>query len=187
MPDPLAFYLTWTTYGTWLPGDQPGWVKRGRGQQPPDPIRRLDAETRMTEDACRLDDEQRVAVEETIAAHCRVRAWELYAVNCRTNHVHVVVAADARPEVVRRRLKAWCTRKLEEMERRRREIPARSAGEGLLPEHWWSEHGSRICINDEDGLEAVIQYVRDGQDDPQHRCQPKRSEGRVNSKRSQGR
>ncbi len=29
MPDPLAYYLTWPTYGTWLPGDERGWVKRG--------------------------------------------------------------------------------------------------------------------------------------------------------------
>ena len=57
MPDPLAYYLTWTTYGTWLPGDERGWVKFGRGQQQPDSIRKIEAEARMTEDACRLDQE----------------------------------------------------------------------------------------------------------------------------------
>ena len=30
MPEPLAYYLTWTTYGTWLPGDERGWVWRGK-------------------------------------------------------------------------------------------------------------------------------------------------------------
>ncbi|MGC3972040.1 MAG: hypothetical protein QM775_33275 [Pirellulales bacterium] len=34
MPEPLAFFLTWTTYGTRLPGDERGWVKRGHGLQP---------------------------------------------------------------------------------------------------------------------------------------------------------
>ena len=27
MDDPLAFFLTWTTYGTWLPGDERGWSR----------------------------------------------------------------------------------------------------------------------------------------------------------------
>jgi len=31
MPDPLAYFLTWTTYGTWLPGDERGWVLKGKG------------------------------------------------------------------------------------------------------------------------------------------------------------
>ncbi|MCA9023576.1 MAG: hypothetical protein KDA86_00045 [Planctomycetaceae bacterium] len=25
MSEPLAFFLTWMTYGTWLPGDERGW------------------------------------------------------------------------------------------------------------------------------------------------------------------
>jgi hypothetical protein len=94
MPDPLAFFLTWTTYGTWLPGDERGWVERGRGFRLPEPIRKREAEARMTEDACILDEEQRKVVEKTIRDHCRIRKWELHAVNCRTNHVHVVVSAN---------------------------------------------------------------------------------------------
>jgi hypothetical protein len=31
MADPLAYFLTWTTYGTWLPGDERGWCKRTKG------------------------------------------------------------------------------------------------------------------------------------------------------------
>jgi hypothetical protein len=175
MPDPLAYYLTWPTYGTWLPGDERGWVKRGRGLQPPDSVRKLEAEARMTEDACRLDEEQRAVVEKTIVEHCQLRGWELYAKNCRSNHVHVVVAANIKPEAVRSQLKAWCTRKLKELERQRRGIPTRSASEGRTPrdddvrENWWAERGSRRYINDADGLDAVIQYVRDGQDDPHNR------------------
>jgi hypothetical protein len=30
MSEPLAYFLTWTTYGTWLPGDSRGWVNRHR-------------------------------------------------------------------------------------------------------------------------------------------------------------
>lgn len=101
LPDPIAFFLTWTTYGTWLPGDERGWVLRGRGFQIPDPIRRQRAAARMTESACVLDQDQRAIVEQTIANHCTIRNWQLHAVNCRTNHVHVVVSANRPPEDIR--------------------------------------------------------------------------------------
>ncbi len=63
MDDPIGFFLTWVTYGTWLPGDDRGWVEYQKGWKLPDPMRRLEAAARMTEDACRLTQEQRIAVE----------------------------------------------------------------------------------------------------------------------------
>lgn len=156
MPDPLAYFLTWATYGTWLPGDERGWIEYRHGLKPPDPIRKLEAEARMTEHACVLDAEQRRLVEKAIMDHCRIRGWELHAVNCRTNHLHVVVSADRPPDDVRMQLKAWCTRRLKELERKRSREPVR--------ENWWAQRGSRRYINDEESLEAAIQYVREGQD-----------------------
>jgi hypothetical protein len=124
MPDPLACFLTWPTYGTWLPGDERGWIQYRRGLQLPDAVRRLEAEAKMTEDACRLDGEQRAVVERQIAETCNVRGWELHAVNCRSNHLHVVVTAAQAPKTVRNQLKAWCTRRLKELEVKRRQAAA---------------------------------------------------------------
>jgi REP element-mobilizing transposase RayT len=161
LPEPLAYFLTWSTYGTWLPGDARGWVEHRHGWQLPDAIRELECAARMSERACRLDHGQRAEVERQIAETCHVRGWTLYAVNCRTNHLHVVLAADLHPDHVRNQLKAWCTRRLKELELRRngaREVKAR--------ERWWAERGSQRYINDEESLEAAILYVRDGQDLP---------------------
>ena len=154
MPDPLAFFLTRTTYGTWLPGDERGWVWRGKGFQLPQLDRERTARERMTEPACRLDDEQRQVVEGTIIEHCRIRGWELYALNCRTQPVHVVVGADRKPEAVRDQFKAWCTRNLKQL--------AQTRG-GIAREKWWTERGSQRYIGDEESLEAVIQYVQEFQ------------------------
>jgi REP element-mobilizing transposase RayT len=139
----------------------------------------------MTEDACSLDNEQRKLVETTIADHCRIRGWYLHTVNCRTNHVHVVVTASRDPDEVREQFKAWCTRKLKELQQSRTRsatlarrasegrLPARRASEGRLParraseavsdirRNWWTERGSKRFIGDEESLEAVIRYVRD--------------------------
>ena len=81
LPEPLAFFITWTTYGTWLPGDERGWIEYRRGWQLPDPVTKLEAKARMTEDACILDPQERAVVEATIAEHCAKRGWELHAVN----------------------------------------------------------------------------------------------------------
>ena len=163
MPEPLAYFLTWPTYGTWLPGDERGWVEHRRGWKLPDPVRRLEAQARMTEDACVLDAEQRQLVERTVAEHCRIRGWELHAVNCRSNHLHIVVTADVPPNQVRVQFKAWCTRRL-------RELQAKRLGcaypDDRLRENWWVERGSDRYINDAESLEAVTLYVRDAQDDP---------------------
>jgi hypothetical protein len=31
----LAYFITWTTYGTWLHGDARGWIMSGVGRQIP--------------------------------------------------------------------------------------------------------------------------------------------------------
>jgi REP element-mobilizing transposase RayT len=166
MPEPLAYFLTWSTYGTWLPGDERGWIEYQQGWQLPDPVRKLEAEARMTEDTCRLDREQRAVVERQIAETCHVRGWELHAVNCRSNHTHVVVTADQAPKLVRNQLKAWCTRRLKELEVVHQQALGRERDAAALRENWWAERGSQRFINDPESLEAAIRYVHDGQDQP---------------------
>ncbi len=167
MPEPLAYFLTWTTYGTWLPGDERGWVQYRRGVQLPNPIIAREAAACMTEDACRLDHEQRRLVETTIADHCRIRGWALHAVNCRSNHVHVVVAAHRHPDDIREQFKAWCTRRLKAMEQeRQRTTSAAVVSSRTIRQKWWTERGSGLYINDEEALEDIIHYVCEAQDHP---------------------
>ncbi len=152
MADPIGYFLTWATYGTWLPGDSRGWVDYQHGWQLPDPILELEAAARMSEDACRLNGPQRNAVEAQIAETCRHRGWHLHAVNCRTNHAHVVVSApDTRPKKIRADLKAWATRCLKEQFDAQRD-------------NWWADRGSIRWLWDEDDLEGAIGYVTEGQD-----------------------
>lgn len=115
MDDPLAFFLTWTTYGSWLPRDERGWVEKPGRFREPDAKREQSARECMTEPELTLDTQQRDIVEKTIADQCCIRGWHLHAVNCRTQHVHVVVTAPNRdPDDVMDQFKAWCTRHLKE-------------------------------------------------------------------------
>jgi len=149
--DPLGYFLTWVTYGTWLPGDSRGWVEYRRGWQLPDPVLELEAAARMVEEAVRLNRIQRDAVELQIAETCLHRNWQLHAVNCRSNHVHSVVsAADTPPKKIRSDLKAWATRSLKQQFDSARQ-------------NWWAERGSIRFLYDEESLEAAIAYVLEGQ------------------------
>jgi REP element-mobilizing transposase RayT len=158
--DPIAFFFTWSTYGTWLPGDARGWTEYRHGFQLPDPILELECRARMTEDACRLKLEQRQRVHDQIAETCDHRRWVLHAVNCRTNHVHVVLSSSAAPKTIREQLKAWCTRRLKEQQ------AAAGIAEAELRENWWTERGSIRWIFQESDLAAAIEYVLDHQDNP---------------------
>lgn len=150
--EPIAFLITWTCYGTWLPGDERGWYRWGEGElQPPNAQFVEMAESKMKESAFKLAPEDREIVEQTISRHCEIRGWTLHAVNARSNHVHVVVTATGYdPRTVHDQFKAWCTRHLKHRHANRK--------------RFWTEGGSCRWINQEDELESAVVYVKDAQD-----------------------
>lgn len=155
----LAYHLTWTTYGTWLPGDARGWVKKNRaGIQLPDPELENRLRKKMKEAPVVLDSVQRALVERTIQDHCTIRRWILHALNARSNHVHVVVTADREPDEVMSQFKAWCARKLSDAAGLRHAV-AKHAGW----RRWFTEDGDKELIEDELYLTSAIRYVTEGQ------------------------
>ncbi len=150
--EPIAYLITWSTYGTWLPGDERGWNRKGEPETlPADKMREELAYAEMKELPFLLSETDRKAVEETVRKHCEIRNWELHAVNARSNHVHVVVTASGyQPDTVARQFKAWCTRRL------KREHPGRKK--------FWTEGASRRWINHEDDLVDAALYTLEAQD-----------------------
>src|SRR4029078_2161860 len=113
---PIAYFISWTTYGTWLHGDKRGWVERNEpGIQPGDLARHDMVYANLAESPVVLDEQQRMVAAEIIRAHCAFRKWHLHAVNPRSNHIHAVVTAPVAPEDVMQQLKAWSTRRLNEL------------------------------------------------------------------------
>jgi REP element-mobilizing transposase RayT len=115
---PLAYLLTFRTFGTWLHGDvrwSVGKSRRGRREsrliQPNVPLQEAMAEE-MDQPAVVLNNLQRSAVESAIREVCEHREYSLRAVNARTNHVHSVVSAQVKPEGIINTFKAYSTRKL---------------------------------------------------------------------------
>ena len=150
---PIAYLLTWTTHGSWLPGDPRGWVKRGGDFQSANHVLHTAVMRSMTDSPLALSPAQRGLVHDAIDMNCRHRGWVIHACQCRNQHVHVVVTATrTRPELVLRQFKAWSTRSL--------------ANAGLSHRRCWSRGGSSRLIFGECDLQRVVEYVAECQDRP---------------------
>jgi REP element-mobilizing transposase RayT len=161
--EPIAYFITWTTYGTWLPGDKRGWHSWGEDEaHTPNELVTEMAVLDMKETEFTLSPDEREMVVQTISRHCQIRTWALHAVNARSNHVHVVVTASGYdPKTVRDQFKSWCTRNLKPCNQGRK--------------RYWTEGGSCRWINQEEDLESAIVYVNDYQDRKGNEIQARRA------------
>src|SRR5690349_19366746 len=92
---PLAYLITFRTYGTWLHGDERGSVNRFRNVYNTKRLPKQDDwirvnSQRMGREQVILNAEQRRCVEEAIKDTCQHRGWAMLAVHVRTNHAHCV-------------------------------------------------------------------------------------------------
>ena len=151
--EPLAYFITWTVYGTFLRGDGRWWRKKKKGTQPPQPRLEEWHRDRLRHEIILLSAGHRETVKSEIEDHCEFRQWHLWIANPRTNHVHVVVTAPGfAGDVVRDQLKANCTRGLREQDQRFVDRPV------------WTVRGDWQCVNTDEDLELAIQYAGEAQD-----------------------
>jgi REP element-mobilizing transposase RayT len=160
-----CWLLTWTTYGSWLPGDVRGFVGNVRDQngahvthnQPGTEYDRerphLQEYAKATQklESVRLTREQAAIVCRQLQATAEIRQWKLFAVAVMANHVHVVVGVigDPDPSTLLRDFKSYCAR----------ELNNHTTVE--VPRRWWTESGSTRKLPDESAVLAAIRYVKD--------------------------
>ena len=157
-----ATLLTWTTYGTWLPGDDRGSVSRAsrpNGEQslrnlPGDPYDRDDphreagATERMKGNPVHLTREHATRLLSCIADTCERHGLELLALAIMANHVHVLCQGDQHGQEMLQALKGNASRRLSQ------EFTLESAP------RWWTKSGSRRRIRAGADLTAAIDYVK---------------------------
>ncbi len=156
---PLAYFLTFSAYGTRLHGDERGTVDRDHNTpfEPPLPSSPAwveAARARMKGRPAYFDEPARKIIERSFAETCSYRGWQLLAVHCRTNHVHAVASAMRPPEGVMHDLKTYATRAL------------RAAGRFEPRQPVWASHGSTRYLWNEHDVSAACTYTIDGQGMP---------------------
>jgi REP element-mobilizing transposase RayT len=155
---PLAYFISFRTFGTWLHGDVRGSVDRrhnhfGAPMLPPRSGLWSAERRQMAQEPIVLDAQRRAIVERTVREVCQHRGWALHAVAVQAEHVHVVLGAavGTAPEQVMTTLKSWATRRMVE--------------DGALAGgvRNWSRHGSTRYLWTAAGVRDACCYVVEGQ------------------------
>ena len=150
---PVAFHITFGTYGTRLHGDERGTVDR-RHNQPGDPILGAEPEWERMErrslkyEPVILTSEQCVLIEQIVPEICARGGWQHHTSAAAPDHVHNVVTAHVDGDVVRRLLKRWLSQELTSRLDLRHHEP------------WWAECGSVKWVWTMDCYGRLIDYVR---------------------------
>jgi len=156
---PIAYLLTFRTFGTWLHGDKRESVRRdGMNIYSAPRIRPNERlENWMIEEMKQppfiLSDKMRETVEASVRELCTQRGFGLSAVNVRTNHAHAVVSAARKPERIVNALKTNATKMLREL--------------GLVNNdaRVWSRGRSRRYLWKPQDVSAAIEYTQYSQGD----------------------
>ena len=159
-----CWLLTWTTYGTWLPGDERGFVSPVPSADggfvlhnvPGTPVDRDMPELReqarglMRGKPIDLIAPQAVCVIQQFRETAIFRGWSLFAAAVMANHAHLVVGVtgDPDPNKLLHDFKSYATRALNKQWAR----PA--------SETWWTRDGSKRKLPDERAVCAGTNYVR---------------------------
>ena len=156
------WFLTWTTYGTWLPGDRRGsvsarWNERdttrnnrhGEAYDGPSTQRHREAAMNQRHGSVWLRREHAERLLTQFRETAAYRRWTLIAVAIMANHVHLLVEAtgDPEPDRLLRDFKSYGSRAL-------------NAAFGPR-DRWWTQSGSKRKRNDEAAVVATVRYVRD--------------------------
>ncbi len=177
MAESRTWFLTSTTYGTWLPGDERGFVGRVRERRPLDPtgapVRAEhdqrgddpDADIPGLRDSARallkgnpvgFSAEQAGAVLAQFRATAEYRCWVLVCAAVMRTHFHLVVVAPPTiaPENMLRDFKSYASRALNTR------WPRPRSGT------WWTQAGSYRELNEHWVIDQKVSYVLLGQELP---------------------
>jgi REP element-mobilizing transposase RayT len=157
------WFLTWTTYGTWLPGDDRGFVSNvsspdGIGQrlnevgsEPTSRMRGLQimAHKSMKGSPIYLTTEHTLTLFNQFVETANYRKWSLLAVGIMSNHVHLLVGVpgDPEPHTLLRDFKSYGSRSLNNL------VGKPASGT------WWTEGGSTRKKNDDESVASAIEYT----------------------------
>jgi len=159
----MRLLITFTCYGSHLPGDPRGSFDHVRNAPthkpgrllPPNPALEQYHRHHLKHDPYFLSTAQsRATVRDAVISASAFRAWFLYALHVRTTHVHGVVEAECPPSRIFHLWKAYATRSL------------RSACLAAPDRIMWTHGGNALRLASPEALQAAIRYVIEEQGEP---------------------
>jgi REP element-mobilizing transposase RayT len=145
----VGYMVTWTTYGSWLPGDKRGYVDNGKillGN-----VKILERNRkRQKSSIVKLNAWEKEIVKQTILAEAEKSEHKIEALVVYSNHIHLL----ARPH----------TESIEELVGRYKSMTTRALWQrGRKGRIWTKGYDKRFCFSEEE-LAARIRYVQNHND-----------------------
>lgn len=159
---PFALFITWTSYGTWLPGDPRGYVsntlredgafepkrnQRGTPYSRGDPRTLASAQRLQKHNTVWLNAGQAVTAAEALIKAAAERHWFIIRAAIMASHIHTLTTdCPDDGSAVLRIFKGVTSAEL-----------SNKAGR---PGRWWTHGGSVRYLHDQRSIDAVESYIR---------------------------
>jgi hypothetical protein len=85
----LGYLITWTTYGTWLQGDERGYVKNAKIYPGNKSLMKINKQSQL-QDVVLLSKSQQQIVREALTEEAKLLGQHIYAMVVQSNHIHLV-------------------------------------------------------------------------------------------------
>ncbi len=145
MKNIIGYMITWTTYGSWLQGDERGYVKDGQTFTQNDKLKSANL-VQQKEPKVKLDAEQKRIVQNAIIEEAKRINHEIFAIAACSNHLHIVASVSEESiEQAFHRYKYSATAALR-----------RTGFQGKI---WSKGFDKRFCFTDQE-IESKINYVK---------------------------
>jgi len=136
--------LTWTTYGSWLQGDERGWVKNGRILQPDNKLY-LTNKQKLKRTPVKLKELQKRLVKEIILAESKRINQRICAFTVCSDHIHIVAES--------------CSESISQIVQRYKRVSTYALQKnGFNGKVWTKGYDKRYCFSVKD-LRIRINYV----------------------------
>jgi REP element-mobilizing transposase RayT len=145
----IGYMVTWTTYGSWLQGDERGYVKNGKTLEQDDKLKSAN-QRQQKYPTVTLNSEQKQIVQNAIIEEAQRINHKIFAIAVCSNHVHIAASVSQESiEQAVHRYKYSATLALRKS--------------GSYDRVWSKGFDKRFCFTDKE-LEAKIKYVRNHND-----------------------
>ncbi len=141
----IGYMITWTTYESWLQGDERGYVKDGKTLKRNDKLKFANVRQQKYP-SVKLDQQQKEVAEKAIIDEAERINHRLFAITVCSNHVHIVasISKESIQQVVHR-YKYSATSSLRKL--------------GMQGKIWSTGFDKRFCFTDFE-LQTRIKYVQ---------------------------
>jgi REP element-mobilizing transposase RayT len=133
-----CYHFIFHAYGTWMPDEDDGYVRRGEGQLPQDIRAAAEYRKRMSDEAASFGEFQQRALIDEVQVAAKFQSFRTHFVATEPTHIHVLVSWQDEE------------RAFEKLRASIRQSLSRRLGHDFGKREWLSEGGSRNRVSNQE-------------------------------------